>query len=406
MIKTEFFETAVMLGFYGTEAGGLYGKKDNVRKYWEDFSIKDLLKPVILELLDRKDNIRITDFGCGSGEGFELITHISPKERPTKKDFLLSPEQVEYYLGIDISQAMIKQGSAIYSTKKNIGFVQADLSKEYPFLNEQPFDLYLSTYSSPSHLTGDELKKLIEKVLIHSQGKSYLILDLFGKFSPEWPCYWEGQKEEMLPYNMSWLHLPAVLKPEEVESYYVKYWDSESLLGVINNIAGKLNKRVKITTKDRSIFVGRHADTGFYNSHPQSLRYQVNRLFDRDYEGRIEALKADFSFLDSYKNNYPEVWDRIKSYQDNWNTVVNLCGALIENNNNLVKELIESTDVELSEELKMLTWLYRNSQRFPVDNFLASVMGPQLACVLRNLEMNLPEGIGCGHGLFCIIEIN
>ncbi len=85
---------------------------------------------------------------------------------------------------------------------------------------------------------------------------------------------------------------------------------------------------------------------------------------------------------------------------------MNQCGALIENNNNMIKELIESSDDELSEELKMLAWLYRNNQRFPVDNFWASVMGPQLACVLRNLELNLPEGIGCGHGLFCIVEIN
>ncbi|MHB8338909.1 MAG: hypothetical protein ACYC6P_03775 [Ignavibacteriaceae bacterium] len=109
----------------------------------------------------------------------------------------------------------------------------------------------------------------------------------------------------MLPYNMSWLHHPAVLKPEEVESYYVRYWDSASVKELINIVAGKLNKRVKITTKDRSIFVGRHTDTGFYNSHPQPLRYQVNRLFDRDYEGRVAELKADFSFLDYLQDMYP-----------------------------------------------------------------------------------------------------
>ena len=212
----------------------------------------------ILELLDLKEKIRITDFGCGSGEAYELITHISPLERPTKKDFLLSSEQIELYLGLDISEAMIKQGCEIYGEKKNMRFMQADLSKDYPFLNEQPFDIYMSTYSSPSHLTGEELQNLIEKVLIHSSGKAYLVLDLFGRYSPEWPGYWLETNKEMLPYNMSWLHLPAKLEPEEVESYYVKHWDSNELAEVIKKAAGKLNKSVKIKTKDRSIFVGRH----------------------------------------------------------------------------------------------------------------------------------------------------
>jgi hypothetical protein len=32
-------------------------------------------------------------------------------------------------------------------------------------------------------------------------------------------------------------------------------------------------------------------------------------------------------------------------------------------------------------------------------------MGPQVACVLRNIEMSFLPGLGCGHGLFCIAEI-
>jgi SAM-dependent methyltransferase len=406
MIKTEFFETAVQQGFYGNETSGLYGKKDYVRKYWEDFSIKSLLKPIVVSLLESKDKIRIADFGCGCGEAFELITHISPLERPTKKDFLIHSDQIELYYGMDISSGMIEKGKLLYEGKSNIRFKQANLAKDYTFLEEEPFDIYLSTYSSPSHLTVDELNKLVEKVLTHSSGKSYLVLDLFGKYSPEWPQYWSKSLKEMLPYNMAWLHLPNKLKDEQVENYYVTFWDAESLKKEINAVAAGLNKKITISTKDRSVFIGRHTDTGYFNNNPQPLRYQVNRLFDRDYEGRVDGLKADFSFLDGLKEQFPDVWERINYYHDKWNTVVGLCGALIDNKNELIKGLIETSESDLSEELKMLTWLYRNQQRFPVDNFWASVMGPQLACVLRNLELNLPEGLGCGHGLFCIVEIN
>jgi hypothetical protein len=53
----------------------------------------------------------------------------------------------------------------------------------------------------------------------------------------------------------------------------------------------------------------------------------------------------------------------------------------------------------------MLAWLERNASRFPAVDFWASIMGPQIACVLRNLEINLPDGVGCDHGLVCLVEI-
>ena len=406
MIKTEFFETAVKLGYYGQEKAGLFGKKDNVRKYWEDIFIKSLIKPLILELLNRKEKIRVVDFGCGSGEGYELITHILAPGNNAKTDFLLNPEQIQFYQGIDISESMINMGNSIYVDNKEVDFVQADLSKDYPFLKEDAFDIYLSTYSSPSHLTEKELKNLVEKVLMHASGKSYLILDLFGKFSPEWPCYWGKTEKEMMPYNMSWLNLPEILNQDEIESYYVKFWESESLIEMLKESAAKLNKNIEITIKDRSILMGRHIDTGFYNSHPQDLRTQVNRLFEMDYKGDLNKLKPDFSFLEPYKEKYPAVLERISDYLNKWNTIIDFCTALIETNNNFVKQSIENSSEELAEDLKMLAWLYRNSQRFPVDHFMANIMGPQIACVLRNLESNLPDGLGCGHSLFCIVEIN
>ncbi|TRZ90304.1 MAG: hypothetical protein D4R88_03975 [Methanosarcinales archaeon] len=38
----EFYDIAAQVGFYGVEKGGLTGKKDYVRKYWEDIVIKFL----------------------------------------------------------------------------------------------------------------------------------------------------------------------------------------------------------------------------------------------------------------------------------------------------------------------------------------------------------------------------
>lgn len=71
-----------------------------------------------------------------------------------------------------------------------------------------------------------------------------------------------------------------------------------------------------------------------------------------------------------------------------------------------VKDFIENTNIELmSDDLKFLTWLYRNADRFPVVDFWASLIGPQVAVILRNIEMSYSDGVGCGHGLICALEV-
>ena len=67
MQRTEFYESAVKYGFYGVDKSGLFGKKDNVRKYWEDVAIKVSIRPAIERILEHKNKVRIVDLGCGSG---------------------------------------------------------------------------------------------------------------------------------------------------------------------------------------------------------------------------------------------------------------------------------------------------------------------------------------------------
>lgn len=404
MAKTEFFDIAARQGFYGLEKGGLFGKKDNVRKYWEDISIKITIRNLIRDVLQRKGKLRIADLGCGSGEGFELITHLpfeTPQER--NRDFVLLEEEIELYLGVDISAGMIEAGRKNYAGKKNVEFLQADLSSEHSFLERGGFDIIFSTYSSPSHLTQNELVNMLRKIAETHAAETVVVLDLFAKYSAEWPCYWSNTLPEMNEYNMSWLYLPERKKPEKDEIYMVKYWSGDEIRSLTRKLAEELNRKITVTIRDRSLLVGRHIDTGFYNNAPLPLRYQVNRLFDRDFRGDFNQLLADISFLSSYKSTAPGIYERISSYTEDWNTLILYTKALLSRNDAEVRRYIESSREFLSEEMKMLAWLVRNSGRFPVVDFLASIYSPQLAAVLRNLELGLPEGAGCGHGMMCSI---
>lgn len=406
MVKTEFFDIAARQGFYGLEKGGLFGKKDNVRKYWEDISIKITIRDCINGALKEKGKIRVADLGCGSGEGYELITHLPVESHPeNNKDFVLREEEIELYLGVDISAGMIEAGKRNYEGRKNVEFLQGDLSSDHSFLERGPFDIIFSTYSSPSHLTKAELINLLSKIAETHTDETVVILDLFAKYSPEWPCYWDKNIPEMNEYNMSWLYLPERKKPAANEVYMVKYWSGDQVRELGSELSGQTDRTVTVTVRDRSLLIGRHIDTGFYNNYPLPLRYQVNRLFDRDFRGDFQKLLADTSFLEPYRAVTPDVYNRIKSYADDWNTFILYTRALIGRNDAEVAGYIETSREFLAEEMKMLAWLVRNSPRFPVVDFLASIYSPQLAAVLRNLELSLPDGAGCGHGMMCSIVI-
>ncbi len=408
-MKTEFYETAVGLGFYGRDKSGLSGKKDNVRKYWEDISIKLLIRSHIEKIISRKGKIRIVDLGSGSGEGIELLTHI-PMDNSNNicdKDFLLTINDIEYFCGLDISPSMIEQGKINYKKHSNIDFIQSDLSKGFQLKNNPPFDLYFSSYSSLSHLSYEELLFLSEEIFSHIENYGLIIYDLFGRYSPEWPIHWNKTCHEMLPYNMAYLLPRKAWNTNKVENFNCTYWSFDEFENLINIIASKTNKKIKIQSFDRSIFVGRHMDTGIFNNSKSQYRYQVNRFFDRDFRGEIKNLKINLQFTDNYIRYLPDkVSEKINKYKDTWNIIIEFLDALINTDKNLISSIISSADISISDDLKMLEWLYENASRFPVVDFIASVLGPQVACVLRNNELSLGNGLGCGHGLFCIVEVS
>jgi len=405
--RTEFYEVAVKAGFYGLERGGIFGKKDNVRKYWEDVFIKTSVCPALESLLARAEKLRIIDLGAGSGEGLGLLTHIPPaRVVKAAHSFVLNHDRIEVYEGVDLSPAMVAQGAANYRSKPHARFLEADLSEGFPRPEEPPFHVYFSSYGALSHLTVGELEQLSQQIFAHAANGSIMVYDLYGRWSAEWPLYWDRSADEQLPYNMAYLFPPHKQDSATADWFDVTFWTGAELVQAIQRASLAAGTQVNVLTlKDRSLLVGRHMDTCFFKPTRFAVRNQVNHLFERDYRGETAGLQLDLSYLADGRSSGREAQRRIRSYHGSWCAVTGTLDALMQGDNARVKQWIESSPEALAEDLKMLAWLYRNADRFPVVDFWASVMGPQVACVLRNHELNLPEGLGCGHGLFCVVEI-
>ncbi|MBK6878163.1 MAG: hypothetical protein IPG99_17410 [Ignavibacteria bacterium] len=211
----------------------------------------------------------------------------------------------------------------------------------------------------------------------------------------------------MLPYTLSYLIPNTNWKKENLEWFLASYWSPEKLRKTIQSAAESSGRKINISfMTDRSVFVGRHMDTGLMSGKRIPVRYQVNRLFDYGFRGQIKHLELDMMYLKDLIPSNPEVWKRLFDFQIKWNRVIYILGALLNHKDEKIKRFIEEADIaHMSDDLKFLVWLFRNSDRFPVADFWSSVLGPQVAVVLRNIEMSYTEAVGCGHSLMCGLEV-
>lgn len=158
-------------GDYNLYKGNLYGKYDNVRTCWEDQLTRFALRPFLAKITEEKrkkgEKVRVLDLGCGSGQGYELITLIDDKrdlDLGLQHDRVLPENEIEIYLGLDYSQAMVEKGTELFANKPHMKFKQVDLSKGLSAIkDEKPFDLYFSSYGSLSHLSKKNFTRFVSR---------------------------------------------------------------------------------------------------------------------------------------------------------------------------------------------------------------------------------------------------
>ena len=405
MTEINAYDEALKSGHY-QKLTGLVGKYDNVRRFWEDEELGLYLSPYLERLVARKrergQRLRLLDLGCGSGDGFEFVTNITSNSLISEPNtMVIPPDVLELYQGIDINEGLMRQARAIYGDKQNVVFVRSDFN-DYDFSSQEPYDLYLASYGTLSHNTDKQTVALLSNIARHSQDGALILVDWLGRFSYEWQTLWtkDFEHNQWLDYAISYIYSGDGVKQPELTYFPLRMVGREEVLYIYRQVKKKVGGIITLRKlADRSSFVGRHMDTAQYNPHCQPLRRLVSSLFEPNLCTNLDEVLIVYVPRDGFT----EVNAYHQRLADCWNHLVTYTKALLEGSK--LPEALTETPLPLSRALSAMRKVVRAASGVKVGNPRASLVEPQLGYCLRELEMGLQQGLGCGHGLVAVFEV-
>ncbi len=408
------YAKAVSVGAYDLHASGLFGKYDNVRRYWEDRYTRNVLSQFLGPLIAHKQGLasglRVLDLGCGAGEGMNILTTL-PQACPTLDEDVepvLSRQDIHCYKGVDLSPAMIEKAIALHADNPHAEFGIADLNQGLPTDPGEPaYDIYFSSYGALSHLNDAALGKLVGDICAQMDQRAVFVADLLGRYSYEWPCYWKNPGDNgsgMNTYSMSYIYPPETRESVEVDRFAMRYWGSGELDQIITQIA--TSKGVQVSRRrlcDRSILVGRHMDTQEFNPQAPALRAMVNSLHEPNQRTDLSQL----IFTYEPDPEHPHLNQYFSTLQQAWNEVVYACIEALEQWRHPQKLLAEpspGSSPMVQAAVRTLRTVVQIAPSLRLEDPRANLVEPQLAYLLRDLEWNLQQGLGSAHGLLALYE--
>ncbi len=406
MVEIDAYSEALQSGQY-QKPGGLLGKYDNVRRFWEDEQLGLYLRPYLEQLVTRKkacgERLRILDLGCGGGDGFEFITSITGSkslisEHNTK---IIEPDMLGFYQGIDINKSLLKQAQATYSKNKKMSFTHSDFNS-FDIGAEEPFHLYLANYGALSHNSDEQTVELLGNIAEYSENGAIIIIDWLGHFSYEWQTLWtkDFEHNQWMDYAISYIYPEDEAKQEKVTYFPLRIMGRSEVKQIYRRARKRSGGAITLQKiADRSSFVGRHIDTRQYNPHCQPLRRLVNSLFEPNVSTNLDELMI--KYLPG--KGFAEVNNYYQRLTDWWNFLIIYTKALVEQST--LPEVPLGTPTAVRRVFSTMKKTTRASVRMRIGNPRASLVEPQLGYCLRELEMELQKGLGCGHGLVAIFKV-
>jgi SAM-dependent methyltransferase len=401
------------------KATGLIGKYDNVRRFWEDQVTATFLRPALNDLMERKskrlERVRVLDLGCGSGDGYDLIMGVTTKD-PGIYEYItaaLTEDMLKDYVGLDINEDLLKQAEDYYGGNPKMRFMQGDLSRGLTpeiMNDEPPFDFYFNSFGTLSHFNSDQCVKLVADICRHAPERALFMGDWLGRYTIEWQDLWHHpvNEEYFMDYRISYIYPEEERATAEVASFPLKLVCRDEIQDIIQRASQESGVEMRpLVYFDRSLFIGRHLDTGDYNKNCPKLRGPVNALFESYVRTDLETLLVDYIPRQGFDllNNFFEMFFMS-------------CNALVKYTMHLLgeydcdtAELCSVPDIlpfypqPLKEAMDTMRKIVEGVGWLKWGDVRANVIESVLGFALRKLEMELQPGTGMGHGLVGIFEI-
>ncbi|MFW6153609.1 MAG: class I SAM-dependent methyltransferase [Planctomycetota bacterium] len=415
------YSEAVRSGLYAKQSG-LVGKYDNIRRYWEDEVTRIALRPYLHKLIgrcqERMRRLRIMDLGCGSADGYELLAGVRKRDADLRQQEvdLLSDDILGQYTGVDLNEDLLDQARTIYGHNPKVGFRQADFTEGLPLAaDERPYDLYFSSFGTFSHHnTDDTAVNLLAEIAERVETYAIVVCDWLGRYSYEWQSLWTHEPAELpnMDYVVSYIYGPEEREKrrEQLQHLTLRLMSRAEAETIVAQAAKQAGVPVSpLAWFDRSVFSGRHMDTGEYNRHAQPMRAAINSLHEPNVRTELNSLTINYV----PRAGFDELNRYYEHLQMCWNTLVSYVARLIELYDEDKRTYIKAPSVPsgscpaplraMMERMKLVVegigWL---GYGLPREN----IIEPQLGYGLRYLIASLQQGRGCGHGLIGIFEID
>jgi SAM-dependent methyltransferase len=415
------YTEAVRSGLYAKRSG-LVGKYDNVRRYWEDEVARIQIRPFLQKLIDRClrefRRLRVLDLGCGSADGFELLTGVRQREASLHdmEINLITPAVLAYYKGVDLNEELLEQARHIYGENPKIEFAHGDFTKGLPRAkDEKPYDLYFSSYGTSSHHTDDRtMVRLLAEIAQSTPSYALVVCDWLGRYSYEWQSLWinDVAKKRNMDYVVSYIYeeKEREAKRNELQHLKLRLMSREEAEGIVEEASEKAGVAIRpLAFFDRSVFTGRHMDTREYNPHVQPIRRAVNSLHEENVRTDLNSLlfdyvpKPGFGFLNDYYEHLQMCWNTLVRYMIELLDSYDPSQRAFQRDANVVPasypEEVRKMMVRLRSVVEGVGWLQLG---LPREN----IIEPQLGYALRHLIMSLQQGRGCGHSFMAVLEID
>ncbi len=415
------YSEAVKSGLYAKRSG-LVGKYDNVRLSWEDEITRHFIYPYLRELVlhskSRGHRLRIMDLGCGSGDGYELLSGVRDHEASLTHNqvYLIKPEMLETYTGVDLSTDLLDQAASVHSTNSKMQFRQGDFTKGLPMEDgEEPYDLYFSSYGTWSHHNDDETAiELLAEIARRTKEYALVVCDWLGRYSYEWTDVWtqDVSENKNLDYVVSYIYEKEEreAKRDELQHLLLRLMSRGEANAIIEEAGRRAGCEIKpLKFFDRSVVTGRHMDTAEYNAHAQAMRNAVNSLHEVNLRTDLETLIFDYVPQKGYgpQNAF------FNQLVCCWNAVVEYTQGLLNNYDEDTHQLDLSKVPEpaafpnlLGDNLKRMRDVVHGSGWLQYGLPRENIIEPQLGFTLRKLVCELQQGMGCAHGFCGILEIS